>query len=194
LSSPLPRPVGPLLAAAREEAALARHGYVGVEHLLVALAAAPTGSVARLLGEQGVTAVRVREAARRVVGDGRGDGPRWDSAALLATLGVDLDEIRRQVDARFGPDALARLYTGPVGWNLRPRGPLCGPHFSPQLKQAVDSALGRCWDAAPPHLHERLLLGALDADSPGLAALFGELDVSATPLRAQAALAVKAAS
>ena len=31
------RPIRPILAAARAEAGLARHGYVGMEHLLISL-------------------------------------------------------------------------------------------------------------------------------------------------------------
>ena len=51
-----------------------------------------------------------------------------------------------RVQARFGPNAIGELYASPVGWNLRPRGPLCGPQMSPQFKHAVHNAVGRCWD------------------------------------------------
>jgi hypothetical protein len=76
-----------------------------------------------------------------------------------------------------------RLYSGEVGWNLRPRGPLCEPPPTPQLKRALDKTLGRCWDAAPPRLHERLLLGMLDVESTGLGWMLGELGVSMSLLR-----------
>jgi hypothetical protein len=190
----LSRPISPVLVAAREEAEQARHGYVGVEHLLVVLTREQAGSAARLLAEHGVTAARARDAVWLVVGSGRGDGPRWDAGTLLATLGIDLDEIRRQVEARFGPDALHRLYTSEVGWNLRPRGPLCEPPPNPQLKRALDKALGKCWDNGPPQLYERLLLGALDADSAGLGRVLGELGVSMPLLRAAVAAELQIAS
>ncbi len=183
---PPSRPIGPVLAAAREEAAQARHGYVGVEHLLIALTREQAGPTARLLAAHGVTSARAREAVGLVVGSGRGDGPRWDAAALLATLGIDLDEIRRRVQARFGPDALHRLYTSEVGWNLRPRGPLCEPPPTPQLKRALDKTLGKCWDHGPPQLYEHLLLGALDTDSTGLNSVLTELGVAVPLLRAAA--------
>ncbi|MBL7490796.1 Clp protease N-terminal domain-containing protein [Frankia sp. AgB1.9] len=190
----LARPIGPVLTAAREEAGQARHGYVGVEHLLIALTREQTGSTSRLLAEHSVTYPRTRDAVWLVVGSGRGDGPRWDAGTLLATLGIDLDEIRRQVDARFGPDPIHRLYTSEVGWNLRPRGPLCEPPLTPQLKRTLDNTLGRCWDATPPQLHQRLLLATLDAQSTGLGRVLDELDVSLPLLRAAVATHLPIAS
>lgn len=178
------RPIRPVLAAAHAEAELARHGYVGVEHLLIALSRPDAPATARLLAEHGITTQRARDAVWLVVSSGRGDGPRFDPATLLATLGIDLDQIRRHVEARFGPNAIDNLYASPVGWNLRPRGPLCDLGLSPQLKRVIDHALGHCWDTAPPQLPERLLLHALDSDSKGLRGVLDELDTAAGALRA----------
>lgn len=183
-SAPLSsRPIRPVLAAARAEAELARHGYVGLEHLLVTLTRPQAPETARLLAEHGITTQPARDAVWLVVGSGRGDGPRFDPATLLATLGIDLDQIRRRIEAQFGPDAMHNLYTGPVGWNLRPRGPLCDLGLSLQLKRVVDGALGHCWYNAPPQLPERLLLHALESDSQGLSAVLDELDAPVGPLR-----------
>ena len=178
-----PRPITPILATAREEATLARHGYVGLEHLLLALAHPEFGGVARFLEAHGAPLARARDAVWLVVGAGHGDGSRFDAATLLATLGIDLDEIRRQVERQFGATAMDDLYSGPVGWNLRPRGPLCDLPPNANLKRAVSDALGRCWNNATPHLPERLLLAALDSASPGLAAVLAELSVDASRLR-----------
>jgi hypothetical protein len=188
------RPIQPILAAARGEAELARHGYVGVEHLLISLTVPEASETAPLLLEHGITSQRARDAVWFVVGSGRGDGHRLDPATLLATLGIDLDQIRRHVEAQFGPNAIHNLYSSPVGWNLRPRGPLCDLGFSPQLKRAIDGALGRCWDTAPPQLHDRLLLHTLDSDSPGLSALLQELAVPIGPLRAAVTARLRIAS
>jgi hypothetical protein len=188
------RPITPVLAAARHEAELARHGYFGVEHLLLALTRSDAGDAARLLAEHTVTQPRARDAVWLVVGSGRGDGPRFDPARLLGTLGIDLDQIRRQVQRQFGPDAIHHLYTSPVGWNLRPRGPLCDLPPSTNLKKAVFNALGRCWDTAPPQMNERLLLGALDTNSPALIATLGELDVSLPHLREAIGAQIRLAS
>jgi hypothetical protein len=188
------RPIRPILAAARGEAELARHGYIGLEHLLISLTLPEAPDTAQLLAEHGLTTQRTRDAVWLVVGSGRGDGPRLDPAALLATLGIDLDQIRRHVEAQFGPNAIDNLYASPVGWNLRPRGPLCDLGLSPQLKHAIDKALGHCWDNAPPQMHERLLLATLDSDSPAVAALLDELDTPIEPIRAAVAAGLRLAS
>jgi ClpA/ClpB-like protein len=191
---PSSRPIRPILAAARGEAELARHGYVGVEHLLIGLTLPEAPETAQLLGVHGLTTERTRDAVWLVVGSGRGDGPRFDAATLLATLGIDLDQIRRHVEAQFGPNAIHTLYASPVGWNLRPRGPLCDLGLSPQLKHAIDNALGHCWDNAPPQIHERLLLHTLDSDSDALTAVLGELNTSVRQLRAAATARLRIAS
>jgi hypothetical protein len=194
-SAPLPsRPIRPVLSSARAEAELARHGYVGLEHLLISFTHPTAPETAQALAEQGITTQRSRDAVWLVVGSGRGDGPRFSPATLLATLGIDLDQIRRQVDAQFGPDAIHNLYSGPVGWNLRPRGPLCDLGLSPQLKRVIDNALGHCWDNAPPQLHERLLLQVLDSGSDAVRAVLDELDTPVGPLRAAVAARVRIAS
>ena len=188
------RAIRPILAAAHTEAELARHGYVGIEHLLITLTRPEGGQTARLLADFGITTERARDAVWLVVGSGRGDGPRFDPATLLATLGIDLDHIRRHVEAQFGPNAIHNLYASPVGWNLRPRGPLCDLGPSPHLKRAIDNTLGHCWDNAPPHMHERLLLHTIDSDSPALSAVLDELDVPIGPLHAAVTARLRIAS
>lgn len=176
-------PIRPIMAAARDEAALARHGYLGLEHLFAALARPERGGVANLLADFGAPLPRARDAVWLVVGSGRGDGPRFDAASLLATLGIDLEQIRRTVERRFGPNAMHDLYSGPVGWNLRPRGPLCDLPLNPVLKRVISDVLGNCWGNAPRHLPERLLVAALDSGSPGLNAVLDELAVEVADLR-----------
>jgi ATP-dependent Clp protease ATP-binding subunit ClpA len=189
-------PLGWTLRLAQEEAEAARHGFVGVEHLLVVLARGSSRFVAGVLADHGVTVEGAQDAVRVVVGSGRGDGPARDAGALLDTLGIDLDEVRRRVEVRFGPNAIGELYASPMGWNLRPRGPLCGPQMSPQFKHAVHNAVGRCWDRdkTPAQLEERLLLGALDGDSAGLRHVLAELDVSPHRLRESVAAGLRIAS
>jgi ATP-dependent Clp protease ATP-binding subunit ClpA len=191
---PLSRPIGAVLTVARDEAERARHGYVGLEHLLLVLSHPSASATRHLLADRGVTLDRARDAVWLVVGSGRGDGPRFDSATLLATLGIDLDQIRRQVERQFGPNAIHRLYASEVGWNLRPRGPLCDLPLAPNLKKAISDALGGCWHNAPPALHPRLLIAALDTHSQGLTAVLDELGADPNELHAAATAALKIAS
>jgi ATP-dependent Clp protease ATP-binding subunit ClpA len=189
-----PQPIWTILDAARAEAEHARHGYVGLEHLLITLTRPEAGETAALLADYGVTGQSARDAVRLVIGSGRGDGPRFDPTTLLATLGIDLDQIRRHVEAQFGPNAIHNLYSGPVGRNLRPRGPLCDLEISPQLKRVIDQTLGRCWDTAPAQLSEWLLLHTLDSDSHAPAAVLAELAAPVGPLRAAVAERLRIAS
>jgi hypothetical protein len=188
------RPIQAILAAARAEAELAHHGYVGAEHVLVALTRPVAPGTAQLLADHGIGTERARDAVRLVIDSGRGDGPRFGPATLLASLGIDLDQIRRQIEGQFGPNAIHNLYASPAGWNLRPRGPLCDLGLSPQLKSVIHDALGRCWDTSPPQLPERLLLHTLDVASQAVGYVLDELQTPIEPLRATLTARLRIAS
>jgi hypothetical protein len=94
-------------------------------------------------------------------------------AALVASLGVDLPGIHRQMRANYGPHAIDELYGSPVGRRL-PWGPLCGPQMAPGLKKALFGNEGR--GSFPTSAHA--LLSLLDADSAGLAAVLALLGSS----------------
>lgn len=172
-----------LLASAVAEAEQARHGYVGCEHLLLALLRQPAGLATDVLKAHGVELQSARWAVRQVVQAGRGDGPRWNQADLLAMLGVDLAAVRRQVQQEFGAHAVEQLYRDPVGKRLA-RGPLCGLAITPLLKKSLELAgTGAKRLRRRPIDDELVLLGMLDADSPGLAAVLNALGTSAAQLR-----------
>lgn len=61
-----------VLDRAQEEAEALGHDFLGTEHLLLALAAAPNGSVGRVLAGCRVTPDRVRDGILLLVGRGRG--------------------------------------------------------------------------------------------------------------------------
>ena len=115
-----------LMTSAREEADRARCGYVGCEHLLLALLIDTDPTARDILADRGISLPAARAAVANVISAGNGDGPRWNDADLLATLGVDLPAIKQQMRADFGPHAIDELYRSPAGRRL-PRGPLCGP-------------------------------------------------------------------
>ena len=78
------------------------HGYIGTEHILLALLQGD-GIAARVLGGLGITPAAVeREVLAEV---GRGPFGQRDAEALGA-IGIDLEEVRRRVEASFGPGAL----------------------------------------------------------------------------------------
>jgi ATP-dependent Clp protease ATP-binding subunit ClpA len=95
------------------------HGYTGTEHVLLALLQGD-GIAARVLGGLGVTPAAVeREVLAEV---GRGPFGQRDAEALGA-IGIDLEEVRRRVEASFGPGAGPGACPWPAGTSPSPRGP-----------------------------------------------------------------------
>ncbi|WP_377267213.1 Clp protease N-terminal domain-containing protein [Peterkaempfera sp. SMS 1(5)a] len=84
---------------AQSEARSLHHSHVGTEHLLLALAGGADGPAAGVLRDHGLETADLR---RRIVT--ALDGGLDQDA--LATLGIDLDQVRRAAEANFGPGAL----------------------------------------------------------------------------------------
>lgn len=82
---------------AQEEARRRGAPAIGTEHLLLGVLADVDGAPAVVLARHGIDAVRVAEACRAT--------PDLDDEAL-ASLGIDLDEVRRRAEDAFGPGAL----------------------------------------------------------------------------------------
>jgi hypothetical protein len=169
-----------LMTAAAEEATRLRHGFVGCEHLLLALLADEDPTAKDVLSGQGVGLSAARAAVDAIVAAGKGDGPRRNPADLLARLGVDLAAIRRQTQAEFGTHAIEALYRNRYGRHLK-WGPLCGLPVAPLMKKALFAGPGG-------HLSTgHVLLSLLNTGSPGLAEVLDALEVHTGLLRAAAA-------
>ncbi len=112
---------------AQEESRRLRHGFIGPEHLLLGLAATTAGAAGEALAAAGlqISDLRLRVAAK----DAEPDEPL--DAEALATLGIDLDVVRRTTEAAFGPGALDRR-------RGMPRGHL---PFAPDAKKSLELAL-----------------------------------------------------
>lgn len=93
------------LAGAREEARRAGQDRICSEHLLLGLLAEP-GIAADALAAAGLSLTELR--ARVPHGSYAGSGGSLDADAL-ASLGIDLDTVRRATDAAFGRGALDRV-------------------------------------------------------------------------------------
>ncbi|AUY49605.1 Clp protease N-terminal domain-containing protein [Streptomyces sp. CB01881] len=101
-----------VVGRAGQEAAELRHGYVGTEHLLLAILAEPDDPAAAVLVDAGLDHETARRAVRRLLGEG-GD------AQALAAIGVDLEAVREAVESVFGEGALD---AAPEGAESRRRG------------------------------------------------------------------------
>jgi ATP-dependent Clp protease ATP-binding subunit ClpA len=113
-----------VVVQAQEHARRLGHGYIGCEHLL--LAAASTGEPAgAVLRERGVTPEGVEAEIVRRAGLGQAAGlfSALDRDAL-ASIGIDIDAVRAQIEAAFGRDALTRGRSGTRPGPAVARGPL----------------------------------------------------------------------
>jgi ATP-dependent Clp protease ATP-binding subunit ClpA len=162
-----------VVVRARHEAVRAGQGQIGCEHLLLGLLAEP-GPAAAAMTAAGLelTALRARLS--------RGSRPEPDplDADALASVGIDLDAVRRAADAAFGPGALDRAGPG------RARGP-GRMRVTAEAKKAL--ALGLRTAAA---LRQReisgghLLTGIIDQGDNGALDLLAASAVDAAGLRA----------
>ncbi len=90
-----------VVEAAHHQAASLGDQVVMTEHLLLALASADNDT-ASLLQDAGVSAAALRQAVAPH------SGRRPGHETLLATLGIDLAEVRRQAEETFGAEGVAR--------------------------------------------------------------------------------------
>jgi ATP-dependent Clp protease ATP-binding subunit ClpA len=169
------------------------HRYLGGEHILLALAAAgtPAGAVLR---EHGLTQARVGAELARLAGAGLfGDLDR----AALASAGVDVDAVRAQAEAAFGPQALSQanqaVHRGPLisRWNPR-RVRISGAErdgvFLPHSRSAEQALHQARQEAAARHAPEvstgHLALGLITAGDGLVPPILAAVGVSARTLRA----------
>lgn len=124
-------------------------------HLLLALVDRP-GPARRALGQVGAEPAGLVARVRADLLDAGLD------ADALASLGIDLDEVRRQADAVFGRGALEAAARSP-------RGHL---PFTRDAKKALELALREAVRLGHRSIDSsHLLLGLLRADCPGRATL-----------------------
>lgn len=131
------------------EARQLKHGFIGTEHLLLGVLAGHTAA-ATVLAERGLTL----ESARQRVQQRMEGYERLTAGEALATLGIDLHEVKQRAEAAFGEGALAT--------------PEDHPPFTPKAKKALENSLSAaleltCTEIAPEHI----LLGLLHEPGGG---------------------------
>ena len=97
-----------VLPRAVEQSARLGHGYLGSEHLLLAVAGAshPVGAILRA---HGVTPQRVEQEIIHHVGLGAGAGLLGGlDRDALAAIGIDLDTVQARIESSFRPEALTQ--------------------------------------------------------------------------------------
>jgi ATP-dependent Clp protease ATP-binding subunit ClpA len=158
-----------IVVRAQEEAKHLAHDYIGTEHLLLGFLASSAAPLAQPLNLQ-----QARLDVVRLVGRGHAD--LGLDAEALAALGIDLDRVRRRVEASFGPGA------------LRPRRPGCFDTrhvpFTGRAKHALANALREARSLGHDSLRPGHVLLGLLGDQKGVAAeILREHGVSAAGVR-----------
>jgi hypothetical protein len=175
-----------VLVRAQTEAHRLHHGWLGCEHILLALTT--DGARARhTLNAFGVTHASVDRAIERLVGRGVTD------ADALASIGIDLGEVRARVDEVFGPGALDGVVITKRRWRLPRRTRRCDAPlstgfvpagrlpFTPRSKRCLELAADT---AAPGLVSAAHLAIAVTAQSDSMASRILEyLDVDLASLR-----------
>jgi ATP-dependent Clp protease ATP-binding subunit ClpA len=152
---------------AQVEARALGHDCIGTEHLLLGIAAG-TGRATTVLADHGATVDALRIALRE-------EYRTPLDAQALASLGIDLDEIRRRAEAAFGPGALER------GHRRRRRGHL---RFTPPAKKALELALREALAAGDNHIDaEHVLLGLLRDEKAAAVAVLRRTGAPAEAVR-----------
>ncbi len=161
-----------VVVRAQDEARAFGHPWLGTEHLLLGVLAEPGAPGVSVLTDFGVTLDTGRAALGQLVGTG---GLGESDADALRTLGIDLDEVRRRVEASFGPGALDHPpRRQPRGRRRRPRRrSRCEPAdvtghlpFMPRAKRALERAHREALALRDRDIGvEHLLLGLLDPHS-----------------------------
>lgn len=159
-------------------------------HLLLALCSRPS-PVAITLQRHGISTATV-EAVLPATTPVPSTPPTAEDAAALKALGIDLDAIRRSLEATFGPGALDRVtppqrHTGRFG--RRGRGGSSGSgqghlSFSRGAKKTLELALREAVRLDSGEIRgDHLALGLLRADDPGLSGVLTALGVEPATLR-----------
>jgi ATP-dependent Clp protease ATP-binding subunit ClpC len=157
-----------VLVAARDAAASLGPDFIGTEHLLIGLAQT-AGAAGEVLRARGVELGRLRAEVERQMA-ARGIAATHGAAArdALATLGIDVVEIRRRADASFG-----------AGSFQFPR-----PAFSLSAKRAIKAALEQAREVGQERIDtEHLLAGVLADESDAAVEVLAALGIDAAALR-----------
>ena len=156
-----------VLVLAQHEAGSLGHNHVGTEHLLLGIARQGDGVGAAALRRLGFDPEVARAEVQRQVGEG-GAGLQPGDADVLRSIGIDIDEVRRQAEEAFGPGALER-----ARWQrrCRRRGRSDASPFTPRAKRSLELALREALALRHNYIGtEHVLLGLL-REGQGLAAL-----------------------
>jgi ATP-dependent Clp protease ATP-binding subunit ClpA len=160
-----------VVAGAQDEARALRHPQIGPEHMLLAMLTCD-GVGGRLLAARGMNADTLRRRLREPEHTDRLDPD------ALATLGIDLSEVRRAAEEEFGQGALA------PGAKPMPHGHI---PFGKPAKKVLEWALREAVALDSNSINSgHVLLGVIREDSGVGAHLIREAGIDVDQLSAEA--------
>jgi ATP-dependent Clp protease ATP-binding subunit ClpA len=162
----------PFLAAAARASRRLGHDYIGTEHLLLALAEDRDTAAARALAELSLSPHLIEADILALIGVGEPPHRRRLDADALATLGIDLDQVRRQVEQTFGVGALERTAAGCT--------PIC-----PRLKRAFELSAREAGDS--PIRSEHVLVAVASVEGSVAVEILAGRGITADDLEASLA-------
>jgi ATP-dependent Clp protease ATP-binding subunit ClpC len=142
------------IVLAQDEAIMLGHDFIAAEHLLLGLVGTGDGLAGQVLAEQGATAEQARSlAVDLLTADGLTAASAAEPADALATIGIDVDDVRRRADETFGR-----------GNFVFPR-----PAYITEAKRAIERSVGEAQALGHGYVGtEHMLLGLLGKeDAPG---------------------------
>jgi len=145
-----------VVVLAQEDARERKQAQIRTENLLLSLYAAPGEAVAAgVLRAAGLEQAEVEAEVERLARE-----ERAPDAAKLASLGIDLDEVRRAAEENFGPGALERTRAG------KQRRMLGHIPFDGATKKALELSLREAVGLKHKHLGtEHILLGLFASEA-----------------------------
>jgi ATP-dependent Clp protease ATP-binding subunit ClpA len=152
------------VVAAQVAARRLGHDWIGTEHLLLGMLEQSDSVAARVLTELGVTPTAIEQQIQSELGrapSGIGD------AEALGAIGINLDEVRRRIEAAFGPDALCGRRA------KRNRRGMLSDHipFTPRNKKVLELSLREALRLGHKYIGtEHIMLGMI-REGQGLAML-----------------------
>lgn len=191
------KPARQVVVDAQQEARSLRHGWIGTEHLLLAVLRSPEQPGAATLIRLGVSAENCRAAVSGIVGGSDADALGAEDAEALKAFGIDLDEIRRRAENAFGDGALDTPAADPGAGAPRRRrflrrarredgDPAPSRHvpFTGRAKKALELSLREAIARKDRHIGvEHVVLALLRGDDKISQGMFRRLGVAPTEVR-----------
>lgn len=161
------------------------HDYLGCEHFLLAIVSTDT-EVGGVFRDAGVTSATVERAVARLVGN----PTQAIDREALAAIGIDLDLVRRSIEAAFGPNAWLPPAQRRRRRRWRPRG-RCESGYgaiplTARAKKCLELSLGEAQRLGHHHIGIEHLALALTAMREGvIPELLSTVGVSGAEIRAR---------